>query len=106
MAASIGEGPDSGNDPRQIGDGLVRHEAPRDPRSGDGLLDVCSAEQDQSGPTQVLSRFSEEGAGGFNSRVGIVAMTSCPALAERGDRRLKGKARGRPAGLPLALLQD
>ncbi len=77
VAASMGEGPDRGNDPHQVGDGLVWYEAPPDPRtgawtkhvidptagwvhassiqladfSGDDLLDVCYAEQDQSGPT-------------------------------------------------------
>lgn len=77
VAASMGEGPDAPNDPRQIGDGLVWYEAPADPRAGnwlkraidptagwvhassiqiadfngDGRPDVCYAEQDQSGPT-------------------------------------------------------
>jgi hypothetical protein len=77
VAASMGEGPDKSNDPHQIGDGLVWYEAPPNPRTGvwtkhvidatagwvhassiqladfdgDGLLDVCYAEQDQSGPT-------------------------------------------------------
>ena len=77
VAASMGEGPDKPNDPHQVGDGLVWYEAPSNPRSGvwrkhvidatagwvhassiqladfdgDGLLDVCYAEQDQSGPT-------------------------------------------------------
>ena len=77
VAASMGEGPDKPDDPHQIGDGLLWYEAPSDPRTGvwakhtidatagwvhassiqladfdcDGLLDVCYAEQDQSGPT-------------------------------------------------------
>lgn len=77
VCASMGEGPDASNDPRQIGDGLVWYEAPADPRggkwmkrtidatagwvhassiqiadfNGDGRPDVCYAEQDQSGPT-------------------------------------------------------
>lgn len=77
VAASMGEGPDKSNNRHQIGDGLVWYEAPADPRTGvwvkhiidptagwvhassiqladfndDGLLDVCYAEQDQSGPT-------------------------------------------------------
>lgn len=77
VAAGMGEGPDKANDPHQIGDGLVWYEAPADPRrgawtkhiidptagwvhassiqladfDGDGRLDACFAEQDQSGPT-------------------------------------------------------
>ncbi len=77
VAASMGEGPDKSNDPHQIGDGLVWYESPPNPRTGvwtkhmidatagwvhassiqladftgDGMLDVCYAEQDQSGPT-------------------------------------------------------
>ncbi len=76
VAASMGEGPDAANDPHQIGEGLVWYECPPDLRTGvwkkhvidptagwvhasslkladftgDGLLDVCYAEQDQSGP--------------------------------------------------------
>ncbi len=76
VAASMGEGPDKSNDPHQIGDGLVWYEAPADRRTeawakhvidptagwvhassiqladfdGEGRLDVCYAEQDQSGP--------------------------------------------------------
>ncbi|MDQ2730786.1 MAG: VCBS repeat-containing protein, partial [Armatimonadota bacterium] len=74
IAASMGEGPDPGDDSRQIGDGLVWYEAPADPRTGawikhvidpavawvhassiqladfdgDGHQDICYAEQDQS----------------------------------------------------------
>ncbi|HET6382870.1 MAG TPA: VCBS repeat-containing protein [Armatimonadota bacterium] len=77
IAASMGEGPDKSNDPHQIGDGLVWYQAPADRRAGpwikhvidrtagwvhassiqladfdgDRNLDVCYAEQDQSGPT-------------------------------------------------------
>jgi hypothetical protein len=75
VAASMGEGPDTPNDPHQIGDGLVWYQAPADRRigtwikidstagwvhatsiqladfDGDHHLDVCYAEQDQSGPT-------------------------------------------------------
>lgn len=74
VAASMGEGPDPGDDNRQIGDGLVWYEAPANPRSGpwrkhivdptvawvhasslqladftgNGHLSICYAEQDQS----------------------------------------------------------
>ena len=74
VCASQGEGPGSGDDNRQIGDGLVWYEAPADPRlgkwtrhsidptiawvhassikladfDGDGYLDVNYAQQDQS----------------------------------------------------------
>lgn len=137
VAASMGEGPDKSNDPHQVGDGLVWYEAPKDPRAGiwvkrvidpaagwvhassiqladfdgDGLLDVCYAEQDQSGPTpeggpgrgdgvpsprlaicyrtrrdgsawrtQVLSRRPEVGAGGFNSKVGLIGHDKLPSI--------------------------
>ncbi len=79
LVASMGEGPDASNDPRQIGDGLVWYQAPSNPRAGpwvkhvidatagwvhassiqladfngDGKMDVCYAEQDQSGPTPI-----------------------------------------------------
>jgi hypothetical protein len=139
VAACMGEGPDKPNSPHQIGDGLVWYEAPANPRTGvwtkhvidptagwvhassiqladfngDGLLDVCYAEQDQSGPTpsagcgpgrgdgipsprlaicyrtrrdgtawttQVLSHSPEVGAGGFNSKVGIVGHDKLPSI--------------------------
>ncbi len=137
VAASMGEGPDKSNDSHQIGDGLVWYEAPKDSRSGvwvkhvidptagwvhassiqladfdgDGLLDVCYAEQDQSGPTsglgsgrndgvpsprlaicyrtdrqgwswrtQVLSHYPEAGAGGFNSKVGLMGHDKLPSI--------------------------
>lgn len=74
VAASMGEGPDPYDDPRQVGDGLVWYEGPADPRAGpwikhvidpsvawvhassiqladfdgDGHADICYAEQDQS----------------------------------------------------------
>ncbi|MCC8424532.1 VCBS repeat-containing protein [Mucilaginibacter sp. UR6-11] len=74
VCASQGEGPGNGDDNRQIGDGLVWYEAPKDPRSGkwikhvvdakvgwvhassikladfngDGYLDISYAQQDQS----------------------------------------------------------
>lgn len=77
VAASMGEGPDPSNDPHQIGDGLVWYKAPADPGNGQwtkhivdstagwvhassiqladfdgsGSLQICYAEQDQSGPT-------------------------------------------------------
>lgn len=74
VCASQGEGPWQGNDPRQVGDGLVWYEAPRNPLTGtwakhiidsslgwvhassiqladfngDGYLDINYAQQDQS----------------------------------------------------------
>ena len=131
VCASQGEGPGSGDDNRQIGDGLVWYEAPADPRlgkwtkhiidatvawvhassikladfDGDGYLDVNYAQQDQSrdrkdgnsgkqqlgifyntdgkGTTwrkQVLSQFPDPGAGGFNSKVGIVGNDTLPSI--------------------------
>jgi FG-GAP-like repeat len=139
LVASMGEGPDSSDDPRQIGDGLVWYQAPADPRTGswikhsidatagwvhassiqladfngDGRMDVCYAEQDQSGPTPssasgggrkdgvpsprlvigynvtgdgltwdklVLSHYPETGAGGFNSKVGIIGQDALPSI--------------------------
>jgi hypothetical protein len=138
VAASMGEGPDDGNDPRQVGDGLVWYECPSDPRNGvwtkhvvdptagwvhassikladfdgSGLLDICFAEQDQSGPTpddrkggrrdgipsprlaicyrtnragalwstQVISQYPDVGAGGFNSKVGIIGKDKLPSI--------------------------
>jgi hypothetical protein len=130
LAASQGEGPDPADDPRQVGDGLVWYEAPPNPRSGhwlkhqidpsvawvhassiqpadfdgDGDLDLCYAEQDQSkdrhdtqagrrlgifynlkgdGRTWkhvVLSRFPEDAAGGFNSRVGLIGDDRLPSV--------------------------
>ena len=134
VAASMGEGPDPGNDPHQVGDGLAWYRAPLDPRrgkwektvidptaawvhassiqladfDGSGSLEVCYAEQDQSGPTpgcgsgrgdgvpsprlaicrrtgrrwdvEVLSHYPEPAAGGFNSRVGIVGHDRWPSI--------------------------
>jgi len=139
IIASMGEGPDANNDPRQLGDGLVWYQAPANARTepwakhtidatagwvhassiqladfnGDGHLDVCYAEQDQSGPTpspnsgggrrdgvpsprlvicynvtgdgltwqrQVLSQHPEPGAGGFNSKVGIIGDDTLPSI--------------------------
>ena len=139
IVASMGEGPDASNDPRQIGDGLVWYQAPPNARTGlwekhvidatagwvhassiqladfngDGYMDVCYAEQDQSGPTpnhdkdvgrrdgvpsprlvicynvtgnalswkkQVLSQSPEPGAGGFNSKVGIIGHDTLPSI--------------------------
>ena len=139
IVASMGEGPDANNDSRQIADGLVWYQAPTDPRTGvwvkhvidatagwvhassiqladfngDGNLDVCYAEQDQSGPApnhdpgvgrqdgvpsprlvvcynvtgdaltwrkQVLSQYPEAGAGGFNSKVGIIGHDALPSI--------------------------
>ena len=139
LVASMGEGPDASDDPRQIGDGLVWYQAHADPRTGpwvkhsidatagwvhassiqladfngDGRMDVCYAEQDQSGPTpssasggrrkdgvpspwlvicynvtgdglfwdrQVLSHHPEAGAGGFNSKVGIIGHDALPSI--------------------------
>src|SRR6185312_16679086 len=87
IAASMGEGPDASNDIRQIGDGLVWYETPADPRTrawvkhiidptagwvhassiqvadfdGDGTVDVCYAEQDQSGPTPTCGKGRPDG---------------------------------------------
>jgi hypothetical protein len=130
IAASQGEGPDAMDDPRQVGDGLVWYEAPADSRTGrwikravdpgvawvhassiqpadfdgDGDLDLCYAEQDQSKrrkdgePGQrlgiffnlkgdgrtwkhvVLSRFPGDAAGGFNSKVGIIGHDRLPSV--------------------------
>ena len=139
IVASMGEGPDPANDPRQLGDGLVWYQGPSNPRTdrwtrhvidatagwvhassieladfnGDGHLDVCYAEQDQSGPTpsaasgggrkdgvhsprlvicynvrgdgllwqpSVLSQYPEPGAGGFNSKVGIIGHDALPSI--------------------------
>jgi hypothetical protein len=130
LAASQGEGPDPADDPRQVGDGLVWYEAPANPRSdqwikhkidpgvawvhassiqpadydGDGDLDLCYAEQDQSSRRKdgkpgrriglfynlkgdgqswrhvVLGQFPEETAGGFNSRVGIIGGDRLPSI--------------------------
>jgi hypothetical protein len=139
IMAGMGEGPDAADDPRQIGDGLVWYEGSADPRggpwvkhvidatagwvhassiqladfNGDGHMDVCYAEQDQSGPTpspssgggrkdgvpsprlvicynvtgnglvwdrQVLSHYPEAGAGGFNSKVGIIGQDKLPSI--------------------------
>jgi hypothetical protein len=130
IAASQGEGPDAMDDPRQIGDGLVWYEAPADPRTGrwikravdpgvawvhassiqpadfdgDGDMDLCYAEQDQSSGRKdgepgrrlgiffnlkgdgrtwnhvVLSRFPGDGAGGFNSKVGIIGHDRLPSV--------------------------
>lgn len=130
VVASMGEGPDAGDDNRQIGDGLVWYEAPVNPRSGawqkhvisptvawvhassieladfagDGHLSICYAEQDQSShrkdgqparqlaifhntngdgsawKLQILSQYPDSGAGGFNSRVGIIGDDRRPSI--------------------------
>jgi hypothetical protein len=130
IAASQGEGPDAADDPRQVGDGLVWYQGPADPRTqtwikhvidpgvawvhassirpadfdGDGDLDLCYAEQDQSshrkdgrpgrelgifsnvnGSGQTwkrvrISRFPEDAAGGFNSKVGVIGRDSLPSV--------------------------
>lgn len=130
VAASMGEGPDPGDDRRQVGDGLVWYEAPSDPRSsawrkhvidptvgwvhatsiqladfgGDGHLSVCYAEQDQSSHRQdgrasrqlgifhnvkgngnewhleVLSAYPDFGAGGFNSKIGLIGRDHHPSI--------------------------
>jgi hypothetical protein len=130
IAASQGEGPDPGDDSRQVGDGLLWYEGPADPRKdpwikheidrdvawvhassiqladfdGDGHLDLCYAEQDQSSHRKdgkpgrrlglfynlkgdgltwnhvVLSRFPENAAGGFNSKVGVIGEDSLPSI--------------------------
>lgn len=131
VCASQGEGPGNGDDDRQIGDGLVWYEAPKDPMSGkwikhvidpsiawvhassiqladfngDGRLDVNYAQQDQSkdrkdGSTakqqlgiyynlndkgtawrqQLLSQYPMKGAGGFNSKVGLIGTDKHPSI--------------------------
>jgi hypothetical protein len=131
VCASQGEGPGNGDDNRQIGDGLVWYESPKDPRSGnwvkhvidpaigwvhassiqladfngDGYLDVNYAQQDQSKDRkdgsivkqqlgiyynlngkgiawrqQVLSQYPDKGAGGFNSKVGLIGPDKRPAI--------------------------
>lgn len=131
VCASQGEGPGKGNDPHQVGDGLVWYEAPKDPRcgkwikhvvgpsigwvhassikladfNGDGWLDINYAEQDQSKDRadgssgtqqlgifynldgkgtrwdlQVLSQYPAYGAGGFNSKVGVIGTDSLPSI--------------------------
>ncbi len=101
VAASMGEGPDKPNDPLQIGDGLVWYEAPSNPRTGawikhvidatagwvhassiqladfdgDGLLDVCYAEQDQSGPTSSAGCGPGRGDGIPSPRLAICYRT-------------------------------
>lgn len=130
VAASMGEGPDAMDDPRQVGDGLVWYESPRDPRrdvwlkhviapgvgwvhassiqladfDGDGHLDICYAEQDQSSrrkdgqpsrqlglyynvrgdaktwKLQILSQYPAAGAGGFNSKVGLIGSDRLPSI--------------------------
>ncbi|HUC84619.1 MAG TPA: VCBS repeat-containing protein [Candidatus Acidoferrales bacterium] len=130
VAASMGEGPDPGDDNRQVGDGLVWYEAPANPRTGswhkhvidpavawvhasslqladfagDGHRSICYAEQDQSShrkdgrpsrqlgilynvkgdgskwKMQVLSQYPDFGAGGFNSRVGIIGRDRLPSI--------------------------
>ncbi|HTI98155.1 MAG TPA: VCBS repeat-containing protein [Dongiaceae bacterium] len=130
VAASMGEGPDAMDDPHQVGDGLVWYESPRDPRrdvwlkhviapgvawvhassiqladfDGDGHLDICFAEQDQSSrrkdgqpsrqlgicynvrgdaktwKLQILSQYPAAGAGGFNSKVGLIGSDRLPSI--------------------------
>jgi FG-GAP-like repeat len=139
VVASMGEGPDPPDDPHQIGEGLVWYQGPSNPRQGawekhvidstagwvhassiqladfdgNGSLDVCYAEQDQSGPTpnpgcgggrkdgvpsprlvicynvdgkgttwrrQVLSQRPQVGAGGFNSKVGLIGNDKLPSV--------------------------
>jgi hypothetical protein len=131
VCASQGEGPGSGNDSRQLGDGLVWYEAPANPRTGswvkhvidstvgwvhassikladfdgDGHLDINYAEQDQSKDRkdgnpgkqqlgifynvdgkgsswhlQILSQYPDDGAGGFNSKVGIIGNGILPSI--------------------------
>jgi GH43 family beta-xylosidase len=130
IAASQGEGPDAADDSRQIGDGLVWYEAPADPHvvkwakrtidatvawvhassiqpadfDGDGHLDICYAEQDQSSQRKdgkpgrklgifynsngsgqnwkhvLLSRFPDAAAGGFNTKVGNIGRDRLPSI--------------------------
>ena len=130
VAASMGEGPDPGDDLRQVGDGLVWYEAPANPRlgpwhkhvidpaaawvhassiqladfAGNGHLSICYAEQDQSSrrkdgqpsrqlgiyhningngtewKLQILSQYPAPGAGGFNSRVGLIGSDHLPSV--------------------------
>jgi len=131
VCASQGEGPGSGDDNRQIGDGLVWYEAPADRRTGiwlkhvintrigwvhassiqladfngDGWLDINYAQQDQSKDRkdgdrarqqlgifynaggkglawrqQLLSAYPDPGAGGFNSKAGIIGDDKLPGI--------------------------
>jgi hypothetical protein len=130
IAASQGEGPDAMDDSRQIGDGLVWYEAPADPRGrkwakrtidptvawvhassiqpadfdGDGQIDVCYAEQDQSSRRKdgkpgrklgifyntagkghtwkhvLLRHIPEDTAGGFNTKVGKIGSDRLPSI--------------------------
>ena len=130
VAASMGEGTDPGDDPRQVGDGLVWYECPRNPRTdtwikhviapdvgwvhassiqladftGKGHLEICFAEQDQSSrrkdgkpgrqfgifhnvkgdasewSLQLLSQYPDYGAGGFNSKVGVIGDDRLPSI--------------------------
>lgn len=131
VCASQGEGPGSGDDECQIGDGLVWYQAPADPLegkwirhaidsgmgwvhassiqladfNGDGYLDINYAQQDQSKDRkdgslskqelgifynrdgqglawqhQVLARYPEYGAGGFNSKVGRIGKDRLPGI--------------------------
>jgi hypothetical protein len=101
VAASMGEGPDKSDDPHQIGDGIVWYEAPVDPRrgvwtkhvidptagwvhassiqladfNGDGFLDVCYAEQDQSGPSPSAACGPGRGDGVPSPRLAICYRT-------------------------------
>jgi hypothetical protein len=133
VAACQGEGPN--NAVSQIGDGLVWYRQPSDPRNGvwtkrvinralgyihtsslqladfggQGRLDICYAQQEQSGPTpadpgggepagqprqqvgiyynngrswtqQVLTQYPEAAAGGFNSKIGVIGTDRLPSI--------------------------
>lgn len=131
VCASQGEGPGPGDSNNQIGDGLVWYEAPKDPRTnswtkhvinaqigwvhassiqladfdGDGHVDICYAQQDQSKDrkdgsdikqqlgiyynldnngkswrNQIISQYKDYGAGGFNSKVGLIGNDKLPSI--------------------------